>query len=283
MKTVIEVLQLTTAHLEDVGRLPARRMAEEAISSALGMARLDLYLQFDKPLNEEELARCREVVARAQQGEPMAYIIGQIEFYGCQLRVNRDVLIPRPETELLVDRIATELAKESLEGKQLWDIGCGSGCIGIALKKRFPELQVVLTDICPKAVRLAAQNGADNGIEVDCREGDLCAPLQGCQADFIVSNPPYVTAAEWEGLDASVRQFEPQKALVAGPTGLEYYHRLQREIPASLRPGGKLYLEIGHRQGEALIEMFSSTPWHSPQYDVDWAGHDRFFVTQVCS
>ena len=155
MRTLLEILTLTTEYLQQQGIQNPRRQAEDLISDVLDMPRLKLYLEFDRPLSESELELCRQRLARRAKGEPLQYIKGEVEFYGCRIGLSRDVLIPRQETEILVDIIAKQLEKENLEGKSLWDVCCGSGCIGIALKKKFPQLKVILSDISQEALIMA--------------------------------------------------------------------------------------------------------------------------------
>src|SRR5579872_23977 len=163
MKTIGEVIQLSTSFLKG-----DRKTAEMLAGHVLKCKKLDLYLHFDKPVIEEELENLREVLKRVRMGEPVEYVIGEVEFFGCRLKVDPRVLIPRPETEILVEMVSKR-AKKGI----LWDVCTGSGCIGIALKKKNPELRVVLTDICPKALALAAENARLNQVEVEMIQGDL--------------------------------------------------------------------------------------------------------------
>lgn len=269
MKTLVEVVTLAAAHLEQKGIANARRQAEEVIADALGIKRLEIYLQHDKPLTEEELNLCRQSVARRAAGEPAAYIAGQVEFMDCLLRVSPDVLIPRPETELLVEQVQ---AKRGV----LWDLCTGSGCIGIALKKRFPDLQVILSDICPKALAIARENAVSNQVAVEIREGDLFAPFAGEKADFVICNPPYIPEVEYEALDPEVR-VEPKKALVGGGDGLDFYRRLAEGLPGHLNPAAKVWFEVGYNQGEQIKDIFTASCWKKAVFSKDWSGHDRFF------
>ena len=161
---------------------------------------MHLYLEFDKPLTEQELENCRAFLARRSKGEPLAYIKGKMSFYHCEINVSPDVLIPRPETEILVDRVVQTLKGENLEDKTLWDLCCGSGCLGIALKKEFSELEVVLSDISPKALQIANENARQNGVEVKIVEGDLFQPFQGKKTHFLICNPPYISQKEFDSL-----------------------------------------------------------------------------------
>lgn len=271
MKTIGEVIKLSSAFLEERKIARPRRIAEELISNSLKLNRMDLYLQFDRPVIEQELDAIRDGLKKCGKGEPLEYVTGEVEFFGCTLAVDRRVLIPRPETEVLV-----EFVSKRVERGALWDICTGSGCIGIALKKARPELSVTLSDISPEALLLAASNAKRNGVDVEILQGDLLAPFQGRKADAIICNPPYVSEPEYRKLDPSVRDFEPELALVAGEKGTEVYERLKKELPAYLNPGAQVFFEIGAAQGQALKELFPEGELHA-----DWAGHPRFFVLKI--
>jgi release factor glutamine methyltransferase len=280
MKSILDVLCLSTDYLGEKGVDQPRRQAEELLCDALGMNRLSLYLEFDRPLEEQEVILCRERLIRRANKEPLQYIHGQVEFYNCSLLINPSVLIPRQETEILVDRIVQYLDKQSLEGKVLWDLCCGSGCIGLALKKRFPELHIVLSDLSPAAKEVTYQNARENQLEVEILEGDLLVPFQGKKTHFLVCNPPYLAEHEFKNLDVEVREHEPRTALIAGPTGLEFYERLAQELPLYLHPSAAVWFEIGYKQGERIQALFQGYPWKAQRLDQDWAGHDRFFFLE---
>lgn len=276
MKSILEVLNLSAEYLKKKGIKNPRRQAEEVLSDALGIKRLQLYLQFDRPLDDHELEISRHKIMRRGQGEPAQYIHGEVEFYNCRIKVTPDVLIPRPETELLVDMIVKDLVAKDLSEKVLWDLCCGSGCIGIALKKRLPQLNVVLSDVSSDAIKIARENATYNNVEVHFLEGDLLAPFNDKKANFAVCNPPYISQDEYEKLDCEVKNFEPIKALVAGPTGLEFYERLAKEIKEYLQPGAKMWMEIGYLQGNSLLHLFSQPPFKNCRIEKDLSGHDRF-------
>ena len=257
---------------------PARGLAEEVIGAALNVKRLQLYLDFERPLTEPELERCREILRRRAKREPIAYILGQVEFYNCQIDLSKDVLIPRQETELLVDKIVRELKKTDLKDKTLWDVCTGSGCIGIALKKHLPDLQVCLSDISPEALALAKHNAEKNGVEVRLAGGDLLKAFPGQKCHFLVCNPPYVSAGDYPQLEPEVRDWEPKLALVGGELGLDCYRRLAEELPDHLYPGGKAWFEIGKGQGKSLLELFNG--WRA-KVELDYAGTDRFFSLEI--
>lgn len=280
MKTLLEVVNLSIDFLEKKGIKNSRREALDLISLGLGIRPLDVYVQFDRPLNESELEGCRALLKRRMTGEPFQYIRGEVDFFDCVFQVNPDVLIPRQETEILVDHIASTLNQEELEEKLLIDLCCGSGCIGIALKRRFPALHVVLSDLSPQALAMARENACRNEVDVEFCEGNFLEPISGRPADYFVCNPPYVSEEEYGQLEVEVREFEPKMALVAGNKGLGFYQKLAEAMPILLQPKGKMWLEIGHQQGEAILEIFQNSPAKKMELLQDWSGHDRFFFLE---
>lgn len=274
MKTLGEVLALSADFLKTKGIARPRRQAEELLADLLELARIELYMHFDRPLEEAELESYRGRLRRAAKGEPWAYICGKVDFLGCKIRVNPGVLIPRPETELLAERVLQKTSEQALEA---WDLCCGSGCIGLALKKARPSWSVTLSDISEKAVATARQNGEENGLEALFLQGDLLGPFCGRKADVVVCNPPYIREEDYAGLDPSVRDFEPKIALTAQEEGFFFYRRLSEDLPAFLNPGAKLFFEIGTGMGEGVKKIFSSPCWSRLKIDTDYSGHERFF------
>jgi release factor glutamine methyltransferase len=277
MKTVGEILSASAAFLENKKIDRPKRLAEEILAHALGLKRIDLYLQFDRPVEETELARMRPWIKRLTVGEPLEYILGEIEFFGCRIKVDRRVLIPRPETEILVDLIAKRIQCPA----SLWDVCAGSGCIGLSLKKKFPEIAVSLSDLSSDALALAAENAALNQAAVEILQGDLLEPFAGRKTDLVVVNPPYISESEYFSLDPSVREFEPKMALIGGERGTEFYERLQRDLPRFLNPGARVFLEIGSTQGDAVQRIFSSPIWEKLELLADWSGKDRFIFLEM--
>lgn len=276
MKTIQEILRLSTEFLEKKRVEIPKRSAEELLAACLQCKRLDLYLRFDRPLEEKELVFYRELLKRRAEGEPIAYILGQVTFYGLTLKVNPHVLIPRHETEILLHEIVQEFKKEENSAKRLFDVCCGSGCLGLGLKKAFPQFQVILGDLSIDALKVAKDNAEANQLDAEFVQGDLLTPFQG-KADLIVCNPPYVSDKEYENLSPEVREFEPKMALLAGKTGGEFYERLSRMLPSCLNPAGKIFFEIGAGQAEIVSNFFNTSAWKETQVKKDWAGHDRFF------
>jgi release factor glutamine methyltransferase len=259
--TVVEVLRLSTRFLSEHGSESARLDAEVLAAHSLGLRRIDLYLQYDRPLGEHELGPLRALLRRRVTGEPVAYLVGEREFYGRPFRVTPAVLIPRPETETLVERAlrwARAAAGPQGEGLRLADAGTGSGCIACTLAAELPGARVVAGDVSAAAVAVARENAERLGVgdRVEVGEGSWEEPLAaGAPFDALLSNPPYVTAAEMDGLMREVRDHEPRLALEAGGDGLDAYRELLRRCLPLLRSGGYLALEIDPRRRDAVVDL----------------------------
>ena len=272
MITLLEIIRRSERFLAEKGIERARREAEEVIADVLGLKRLDLYLQFDRPLSESELPSLRNAIQRRSNREPTAYIAGKVTFADLNLLVTPAVLIPRPETEILVEKISQTLSRSDLTDKVLWDVCCGSGCIGLALKKRFPQLQVILSDISEQALEVARLNSEGS---VLLKQGDLFEPFEGMKCDFLVCNPPYVTESEYNHLAPEVLK-EPKLALVGGVDGLDFYRKIAENLKIYLYDPGMTWLEIGTGQGESVKQIFQTHGWRC-HFEKDWSGNDRFF------
>lgn len=279
MKTLGEVLKLSIQYLKAKDPVHSRRDVELLFSHIFKIKRLDLYLNFDRPLVESELTSIREGLKRLANHEPIQYIEGQVDFFNCKLRVSRSALIPRPETELLVDKIVKELKTQELSGKVLLDLCSGSGCIGIAIKKELPELRVVLIDLSYEAIELAKENARENSVSVECLQGNLFEPLHSNKVDFLVCNPPYLSEAEYEKIDLSVKNFEPKMALVSGESGLEFYKEIAKRAKEHVTRS--IWLEIGATQGSAVQKLFLDQGYKAPLLEKDLAGHDRFITVNL--
>ncbi len=280
MKLLGEVLRLSIQYLQEKHVSSSRLVAEILLSYVLKINRMDLYVQFECPLEEKELSVFRVLLQRAARQEPVEYILGHVSFYGLDLSLTSDVLIPRQETEILVDRAAHILEQEDLREKELWDLCTGSGCIGLSLKKKFPELQVTLSDLSTSAISVAENAARTHQLQVDFLQGDLLTPFEGKKAHYIFCNPPYISMQEYEELSVSVKKFEPKMALVGGSTGLEFYERLATQLPLHTHPGAKVFLEIGYLQGKDVDQIFSDSCWVSKRLEQDWSGKDRFFFLE---
>ncbi len=279
MKTLGEIIKASWEYVQKKGSSHTRHEVEELIAFTLGKKRLDLYLNFDKPLNEEELTKVRAKLVRLAANEPLQYIEGKVQFYGCTIAVDPRVLIPRQETELLIDKVVKEIKSTAYQGKTLWDVCTGSGYIGIAIKKALPELTVTLSDISEDALTVAKSNSLLNNVDVELIQGDLLKPFGTKKADFIVCNPPYIAEGEYATLSPHVRDFEPKQALVPGKSGLECYERLITELTSHTNPGATVWFEIGSTQAEAICAMI--TGFKQVQVEKDLAGMDRFIKFKV--
>ncbi|MFI5334029.1 MAG: peptide chain release factor N(5)-glutamine methyltransferase [Chlamydiales bacterium] len=280
MKTIGEILKLSTHYLAEKKIASARLQAEEILADTLGCKRLDLYLQFERPLDEKELSIFREQLKRRAKGEPLGYLLSKFHFFHCDLTLSRDALIPRQESEILISKVVSILKEKELKGKSALDLCTGSGCLGISLKKQCPDLEVFLSDLSPAALALARRNALQNNVDVAFLEGDLLDPFVGKRADILLCNPPYISQEEYEGLDHEVRDFEPKEALLAGKTGLEFYARLAQQLPRFLNPSAKVFFEIGSLQGSRVQDLFHAPCWKEKRVEKDWAGHDRFFFLE---
>lgn len=279
--TVVELLGTTAAYLQEKGFHNARLNGELLLAGTLGLRRLDLYLQHDRPLSPEELAEFRERLRRRARREPLQYIDGTAAFRDLVLRVDPRVLIPRPETELLVQEVLDWARGRS--GLHAVDVGTGSGCIALALATEGPFARVVGVDASAAALEVARANhrAAAPDAPVELREGDLLEPVAGERFDVVVSNPPYVGEEEAASLDAEVRDWEPHGALFAGTGGLDVLRRLVPAAAAVLRPGGLLALEIGAEQGAAALRLIETTgDFGAARVRPDLAGRDRMVTAE---
>lgn len=280
MTSYRDCLRQITDSFESAGFLNSRREAENLLCDALDCDWQYFDSHLESLVNNDKLDLICSWVDRRLSGEPLAYIHGQVEFYGCLFRINRHVLIPRQETEILVDQIVSFLKHKKCEGKILWDVCCGSGCIGIAIKKALPDLTVFLSDISKEALLLASENARFNNVEVTCLLGDLLEPFGASKADYVVCNPPYLSDEEYISLDYEVKNFEPKEALTAGITGLEIYQRLAKDLPCHMNKSGFVWMEIGYNQGKLVENCFDDCFWLNKYFKNDWAGHNRFFFLE---
>lgn len=249
--TTLKVLCWTTGYLTDKGVENARREAEWLLCEATGLDRVGLYLNFDKPMQEDELATYRSMVARRGKREPLQHILGSQEFDGLEFAVSRAVLIPRHDTETLIEAATIHAP---LAGSIL-DIGTGSGCIAIALARRLPQAAVTAVDLSTEALSVAIRNAEQNNVHVEFLQGSFFEPVATHLFDLIVSNPPYITTADLASLQPEVRDFEPCLALDGGADGLDAYRSLTATATKHLNPGGWLLLEVGAGQSDDVTSM----------------------------
>lgn len=261
--TIGRLLNWTTKYLGEQGADSPRLDAEVLLAEARGCKRIELYTSFDEVAAESVRTTFRDLVRRRAEGMPVAYLVGRREFYSMNFRVTPDVLIPRPETELLVIRLL-DLAKATSPdgaGLEIADVGTGSGIIAICAAKNLPQARVTAVDISPAALQVAQTNAAEHGVSerIAFVEGDLFVAVSaGARFDIVASNPPYVTADEMDQLEPTVRDYEPRTALQAGPSGTAVIERLIPEAAGRLKTGGWLLMEIGHQQGQAVEALLQA-------------------------
>jgi release factor glutamine methyltransferase len=251
--------------------------AELLLSFVLGVDRIRLILEVDRLLSPAELGAFRELIKRRRVREPMAYILGKREFYGLDFRVGRDVLIPRPDSETLVEVALERTSGRALYGRAL-DLCTGSGCIAVAFKKQRPSWSVTATDLSVSAVEVARENAVRLGAIWGLRflVGDLTSPLQpGERFDLITANPPYIASAEVDGLDPGIRDFEPRLALDGGADGLDVARRVVNEATPLLDRSGVLAIEVAAGQAGAVCELFASAGLEAIDRRKDYQGHER--------
>lgn len=277
MLTVLEVLRKTEAYFAKAGLESPKIEAEWLLAGVLGCQRLELFLQWDRPLEADLLDRFRESVRRRSAREPLQYILGYTDFHEIRLAVGPGVLVPRPETEGLVERVVQRL--QSLEQPRIVDLGTGSGAIALALARALPGSRVLAVDQSAEALLQARDNADRLGLRdrVAFRSGDWLAGLT-FQADAIVANPPYLSEAEWASAQPEVRGFEPREALVAAQDGLADLLRILREAPDRLAPGGFLALETGIEHGPALCQEARSLGYSELSVEPDTSGRNRYFL-----
>ena len=272
------MLERGRAFLERQGLEEYRLEAELLVAFALGLTRLKLFMELDRPVEPDEVDRARELLMQRAKRVPVAYLTGEREFYGRGFHVEPGVLVPRPETELLVD-LVRDRAKGVLYpagGAKVMDVGTGSGCVAVTLALELAGSTVDAVDISPKAIGIAMDNAARLGADVTFHEGDGLRPWDGSsdRFDFIVSNPPYIDPETADQLAADVRDYEPAEALFAPPGDPDHWaERLVREGLPLLRPEGALFVELGYDQAERLRELFP--PHLDARFHADLAGIER--------
>lgn len=270
--TVLKILRWTADYFRGKQIESARLDAELLLSATLEMDRVTLYVNFERPLNADELSSYREKVQRRASREPIQYILAETEFWSLPFNVNPAVLIPRADTEVLVEE-----ALQRIDGCcSVLDIGTGSGAIAIALAHEMPEIYVTAIDCSEAALEVARGNARRNGVEdrVDCLAGDLKS-LPAGPFDVIVSNPPYIPSRDWEQLMPEVRDHEPRLALDGGDDGLEAYRRIAVQAVQVLSPDGWLLVEVGIGQATVVSALFRAAGLTDVTQRDDYAGIPR--------
>ena len=300
--TVLEVIQKSAEFLARKNVDSPRLQTELLLAHLLKLPRMKLYLNFDRTLSDAELDAVRALVKRRGQREPLQHIVGSTSFCGLEMAVNRNVLVPRPETELLAEAgwdflnslrgcrreaaqtepIAIDQSLRTLAVTAL-DFGTGSGCIAIALAVKCPGARIMALDASAVALAVAKQNADRNGVSerIEFFRGDGFAALpSGFRFDLLVSNPPYIPSAEIATLQTEVRDFDPHGALDGGPDGLDFYRLLAAQAGPWLQPGGKIMLEFGDGQAAAIRKFFAAPGWSVEAVQMDYTQRDRILIAR---
>ncbi len=259
MKTILEIIKLGTQFLKDKNIESPRLNIELIICKVMKIKRIDLYTQYDRPFAEEEISIIREMMIRRSNNEPLQYILGNTQFMDLKLNVNNSVLIPRPETELLIERVIMDYPDKDAEYKIL-DIGTGSGCIALSLAKYFKNSDIIAADISPEALVTAQKNAELNSIEnVKFFEFDILTKIPKTKFDIICSNPPYISIEDYNKLEPELLEYEPSISLTDSSDGLTFYRRYTEIFPKILNINSYFYLELGYGQYLSVKEIFSVT------------------------
>ena len=282
--TVLRMMEWSGEYLEGKGITRGRLDAEHLLADVLGLGRLDLYLQFDRPLVAAELDRYRPLLKRRAKREPLQYILGRAAFRELDLEVDERVLIPRPETEILLDEVLEWAAAHAGEQARGLDLGTGCGAIALSLVLEGPFELVVATDTSAAALEIARRNAEASGLadKVEFRLGSYFDPVaEGEVFDLVVSNPPYVAEGEAPSLEPEVREWEPGEALFAGPDGLGALRAIVAGAGSHVRPGGLLALEVGAGQAGPVVAMLEDTgEYVDVRVRRDLAGRERMVLTR---
>lgn len=277
--TVLEVLQSSTEYFKKRKIESPRLNAEHLLAHILDRKRLDLYLEFERALDESELEPLRDLVRRRGEGEPLQHLLGTVEFCGQTFLCDKRALVPRPETEQLVELLMSEI-KDQTSGLRILDVGTGSGVIALSLATKFTAADVHATDVSDEALALARENAARLGMteRVHFVMGDLFGGTEG-EFDLIVANLPYVSTQDRQSLTREVLR-DPEIALFAGERGDELIRRLVEQAPSHLRPGGLLALEIGIGQSIALVSFLGEKNYHDIESKTDYSSTPRFLFAR---
>ncbi len=282
--TVLEAIQKSSDFLAKKNVESPRLQVELLLAHLLKMPRMKLYLNFDRALSPSEIDSLRELVKRRGQREPLQHIVGSTSFCGYEIAVNRHALIPRPETEMLAELGWQFLSTINSQLSTALDFGTGTGCIAIALASKCPNAKITATDISVDALALAKQNAEKNNVaeRIEFLQGDGFAALSSnSQFDLVISNPPYIPSAEIETLQPEVRDFDPLAALDGGADGLDFYRRLAAEAKSFLKPDGKIMLEFGDGQADAIKRIFENEKWIVEAVRDDYSQRARILVARA--
>ena len=281
--TIGRLINWTNQYLSDNGSDSSRLDTEILLAEVLGCERIMLYTRFEEDPGEQIRSKFRELVKRRAAGCPVAYLVGHKEFFSLKFKVTTDTLIPRPDTEDAVQAILDLAKNNPSQVNTIADVGTGSGILAVTLAKELQDCRFLATDISEAALAVAQENAHSHGVinRIKFRVGDLCIPLQGQTYDIIVSNPPYISETEIEECSRDIRDYEPQLALVSGPTGMEIYQRLVPEAQPLLNPGGWLVLETSPMLAPTLKETLEKQGYQNVDIKQDYTGNPRIVLGQV--
>ncbi|MFZ1289165.1 MAG: peptide chain release factor N(5)-glutamine methyltransferase [Melioribacteraceae bacterium] len=277
MYSILQLIERSASYLNTKGVESSRLNAELLLANVLNCNRIELYLKYDQPLSELEIVKYRDFISRRGKREPLQYIIGNVEFYGINFSVNHNVLIPRQETEILIDTIISFVNKN--EEIKILDIGTGSGNIPIALAKNLPNAKIDSIDISEKAIEIAGQNSKINNVEnrinfllVDINNFN---PINYEMYDFIVSNPPYINSTEYNLLEKELLEYEPEIALTDFNDGLSFYRVISQKTKSLLKSKGKVFFEVGISQSLIVKNLMEQNDFCEIKIVKDYLGIDR--------
>jgi release factor glutamine methyltransferase len=289
--TVLEILNKSSDFFKAKGIEHFRLDAQLLLGHVLGLERMELYLNFDRPMSPREVDLCRDAIARRSKREPLQHIIGEVAFRNLNLKTDIRALIPRPETELIIDflvELYPNVSKEDSSNKTLrgLEVGVGTGAICLSVLKEFPHIHMTGVDISPEALELTQENATKNELAFPGERGtlvqsDLLQNISGEEPwDFIISNPPYISQGNYEQLEPEVKDWDPKLALVGGTVGTECIERLLQEALPKVQLGGWLILEIGHDQAKTVVDKASTLGWKNHRIKKDYGDVERFVAVQ---
>jgi len=279
---ILNVLNQTVRALDLSGSTTSRLDAEVLLSACLKKDRTSLYTHPEHLLTEKDLEEFHHLVERRKLGEPVAYIVGKKEFWSLLFEVNRHILVPRPETEILVEEVLRVCSGIGGKNLKILEIGTGSGAISVSLASELREAQIIATDISQEAIAVAMRNAQNNGVEnrISFLSGNLFHPVSG-KFDIVVSNPPYISQEEYEQLPLDVRGFEPKSALLSGADGTAFHRKIIKGAPVYLKVGGWLLMEIGSGQKDQVeFILKESNLYDNIIFRADYAGIERVSIAR---
>ena len=278
--TVVDLLNWTTEYLSEKEFSEARLNAERLLGHVLGLERIELYTNFDRPLIPDELAAFKALLKRRLAHEPLQYILGETEFFSLPFKVSPAVLIPRPETEILVEHVIELCQHQFADTDELFilDVGTGTGCIAVSLAKHVENAVITAVDISHDALTLARGNAEAHDVSINFKEHDALKPWPTDYLntfDIIVCNPPYVSFPEYQSLQPEIKEHEPKISLLGGNDGLEFYRKFANISTTLIKSNGYLFFEIGERQASSVKNIYAEVGFSGFQVFEDLAGKDR--------